>query len=340
MLNPRVLSRLLLALGLTGTYAAAQEGRVVWLRFAKSFIQTHYPTSIAIGDLPVQANGATPAGTVHKRSCSGDDGELHIGILNSDLTLAQHAEAPSLAETEGDNTWGLVAELPNAAMADGPSILNESIGKRLTFHGYFRVWNEGHDHGKAAPSNPHHVFELHPAWQFTGSGTDFNRPDLVKAIPAYSGYGLSKLRPIIETIASEDWLTGYADGENLVISLRESPNFLQFPAIIKTITSATGGHEGTMDIYTNTDYQTLLRENVRFVTVTGSALDTKLAPEQRLSLLGFFSINLRRALDRATSAHSENAAVSVPDALEFFVFGKPLNAAVKDSQCDADPEDQ
>jgi hypothetical protein len=36
--------------------------------------------------------------------------------------------------------------------------------------------------------------------------------------------------------------------------------------------------------------------------------------------------------------HTEATAISVPDALEFFVFGKPLNAAVKNAQCAAEAQ--
>ncbi|MBZ5618067.1 MAG: hypothetical protein LAQ69_04920 [Acidobacteriia bacterium] len=93
-----------------------------------------------------------------------------------------------------------------------------------------------------------------------------------------------------------------------------------------------------MDIYTNTDYKTKLRAGVRFVTVAGSALDGKLVAGRRTSLLGLFSVNLSRLLSVADSVHVESEAKSVPDALEFFVFGKPLNAAVTDSQCDAEPD--
>jgi hypothetical protein len=30
--------------------------------------------------------------------------------------------------------------------------------------GNFRVWDEGHAVGSFYPRNPHHVFEVHPAW--------------------------------------------------------------------------------------------------------------------------------------------------------------------------------
>jgi hypothetical protein len=315
--------------------STASEGDVKWLRFSKAFVQSHYAADAAVGEIVVIANGAQPAKNVHKLSCSGDDGELHIGILNESLSPS-NAKAPSFPESSSDDAWGLVAELPNAALGDGPAQLADVVSKSITFHGYFRVWNEGHDHGPTPASNPHHVFEVHPAWKFRAQGTEFDEPSLVKAIPDYSGYGITKLRPLFTSLADGEWLTAYGDGDDVFVSLRDTSNFFQFPVIIRSVNETSAGHEGAMDIYTNTDYKNKLGTGVRFVTVTGSALDGKLVPGRRTSLLGLFSVNLSRILSAADSVHAESEAKSVPDALEFFVFGKPLNAAVKDSQCHAE----
>lgn len=198
------------------------EGDVKWLRFSKTFVQSHYAADAAVGEIVVAADGAQPAKTVHKRSCSGDDGELHIGILNESLSPS-NAKAPSFSELSNDDAWGLVAELPNAALGDGPAQLADAVSKRIIFHGYFRVWNEGHDHGATPPSNPHHVFEVHPAWRFIAQGTEFDEPSLVKSIPAYSGYGITKLRPLFTSLADGEWLTAYGDGDDVFVSLRERP---------------------------------------------------------------------------------------------------------------------
>ena len=89
-------------------------------------------------------------------------------------------------------------------------------------------------------------------------------------------------------------LAAYGDGDDVFVSLRETSNFFQFPVIVRSVDETSAGHEGAMDIYTNTDYKTKLRARVRLVTVAGSALDGKLVPGRRTSLLGLFSVNLAR----------------------------------------------
>jgi hypothetical protein len=172
--------RFLVLFSLSASFCCAAEGEVKWLHFSKAFIESLYGGDSAIADLVVKPNGAQPASKVHPRSCSGDDGELHVGIRNDDLVLPGGARPPSLPETEDDPDWGIVSELPNAALGDGPSTLADLLSKQITFHGYLRVWNEGHDQGNAPPSNPHHVFEIHPAWKFTATGGEFDEPGLVK----------------------------------------------------------------------------------------------------------------------------------------------------------------
>jgi hypothetical protein len=50
-------------------------------------------------------------------------------------------------------------------------------------------------------------------------------------------------------------------------------------------------------------------------------------------LLGVFSVNLRRALDLAPTSETEAGAKILPEAVEFFVFGRAKNVAVKNSHC-------
>lgn len=50
---------------------------------------------------------------------------------------------------------------------------------------------------------------------------------------------------------------------------------------------------------------------------------------QKITLLGFFSVNLKKALEGSEGATSEGDAVAVKDAVEFFVFGKAVNQAVQ-----------
>ena len=43
---------------------------------------------------------------------------------------------------------------------------------------------------------------------------------------------------------------------------------------------------------------------------------------QEITLLGFFSVNLKKALDGSSGANSKANAVPVKDAVEFFVLGR------------------
>jgi hypothetical protein len=69
-------------------------------------------------------------------------------------------------------------------------------------------------------------------------------------------------------------------------------------------------------------------EGLRGITVVGDTLGAELAVGDRLTLLGFFSVNLKTVLDAVpASATSPGLAWSVKDALEFFVFGKAKKPA-------------
>ncbi|MBI4450259.1 hypothetical protein HY634_04320 [Candidatus Uhrbacteria bacterium] len=56
-------------------------------------------------------------------------------------------------------------------------------------------------------------------------------------------------------------------------------------------------------------------------------------------LLGFFSVNLRTAMDSSTSAKKKSSAVPVPGALEFFVFGRAKDVPVRNAKCQPDTSD-
>ena len=55
--------------------------------------------------------------------------------------------------------------------------------------------------------------------------------------------------------------------------------------------------------------------------------------DETAELLGIFSANLRRALDLAPTSETEQGAKVLPEAVEFFVFGRAKNVAVKNSHC-------
>jgi hypothetical protein len=310
----------------------AAEGGIRWFKFNQSFITSHYSSDGAFGSI---ATGTKwhPAKNIHAISCGGEDGELHIGVLDTNLQLEADQMPQSAPANKKDPSWGIVAELPYASIGDGPAELKDADGEAVTFHGYFRLWNEGHDITRVYDSNPHHVFEIHPAWKFTAQGTSFDRPDLIQAMPGFAGYGITKLRPMVNTLKQGKWLRAYVDNGYLYVSLRETSNFFQFPVEVKSIHDIEGGQEAVVDVYTNTDYETLLYEGLRTIITNKSALDGKLRPEDKVSLLGIFGVNLRKLLPLAEKANSEDSAVSAPEALEFFVFGKPKENAVLNSKC-------
>ena len=309
----------------------AATGSVNWYKFSKQFITDRYASDSAFG--MVTATQWTAAKSVHSISCGGNDGELHIGIPeNAIQTAGQHPVSASATATGPDAAWGLVAELPNASEG-GPDELNAQQGTQLIFGGYFRLWDEGHAHGSAAPSNPHHVLELHPSWAFGPDSSSFvhNDASLVKSIPGYSGYGASKFKAIFQTLQSGDWLNVWQDDDFVYVQLRESSNFHQLPVQINQVRSVTGGHEMLVNVFSDQKFSRLVHENLRVVTASGSPIDDDLAGAStgdQIFLLGFFSVNLQKVVQLSQNAHSEADAVSAPDALEFFAFGLATQSAV------------
>ncbi len=174
----RILNLLFLILVLLLSAAGVQAQEIRWYPFDKDFVTAQYSTS-AIGELKVKK--FRPASTIHSESCGGNDAELHIGIKKSDIDVPS-SQMPASNSPGSDAKWGIVAELPNTRGGDGKAKLNDLAGQPATFEGYFRVWDEGHAVGQTFPSNPHHVFEVHPAWAFSGDGVNFSRPDLALAV--------------------------------------------------------------------------------------------------------------------------------------------------------------
>src|SRR5207249_810001 len=107
----------------------------------------------------------------------------------------------------------------------------------------------------------------------------------------------------------------------------------QLPVIVRSASAITGGHEVLADVYSDKARTNKLFENLRCITIDGSPIDGALQADQKIFLLGFFSVNLKRGLDGSSGAISAQDAVAVPDALEFLVFGKATRPAVKSSDC-------
>ncbi len=317
--------------------ALAAEGDLTWFKFNKQFITSQFAADVAFGS--VAATKWSPAANVHDISCGGKDGELHIGIFDGGIDVTANQQPVSARSDQDDSNFGIVAELPNAAEGDGPDLLATANGQRVSFQGYFRVWDEGHSTGAVHPSNPHHVLEVHPAWGFSGEGVQFQQKDLVKAIPGYSGYGASKFRELFRSLDNEEWLHVFQDDTNVFVELRQAANFFQLPIEVKEVREVQGGHEASVDVFSDAKFQNRIHENLRCITVNDSRADTRWKAGDRTFVLGFFSVNLRKALDASASAKSENDAVAAPDALEFFVFGRPLEQAVSSSKCKPEPDE-
>ena len=308
----------------------AAPGTITWYKFSKKFIADHYVSDSAFGTVP--ATQWTAATTVHSRSCGGSDGELHIGIPEDAIQTDHHPVSAKAEASAADPKWGIVAELPNASEG-GPADLDGEKGNPLTFGGYFRLWDEGHAHGSAADSNPHHILELHPSWAFGSDSSNFvhDGPELVKSIAGYSGYGASKFKPLFNTLRSGAWLNAWQDDDFVYVQLRESSNFHQLPVKINHVKSITGGHELSVNVFSDKNFSNRVHENLRVITSTNSAFDDDLdsvSTGDQMFLFGFFSVNLQKAVELSHGAHTQAGAVPVPDALEFFVFGRATQSAV------------
>jgi len=311
---------------LFATLISGAPPTVQWFTFNKAFITSHYAADSAIGSLT--ATNWVRAKTPHSISCGGQDGELHIGSFEYELDVPQGQRPVSSSTGIEDEDWGVVYELPNARHGNGPAVLDTIAGRPTTFHGYFRVWNEGHGAGQVWPSNPHHVLEVHPAWGFASGAVQFDRPDLIGAISGYRGYGIPKFRPIVQAFAQQRWPRAYQQGERVSVLLGRAENFYQFPVAVRSVRAVTGGEELRLDVYSTAAYTTTVYEGLRAIVAAGSALAGTFTVGERQTVLGFFSVNLRVALERSSGASSADSSVFVPEVLEFFVFGPTTRPAV------------
>jgi hypothetical protein len=91
----------------------------------------------------------------------------------------------------------------------------------------------------------------------------------------------------------------------------------------------TRGHEVTVNVFSSVNFNNQIYTGLKVITATGSAIDSDLSVGDQKSLLGFFSVNLRKALGAAGNADSPENAHAVKEAVEFFAFGVsqkiPLN---------------
>lgn len=299
-----------------------------WYKFDKKFIQSHYGADGSpVGTLKVSA--IHPAKNPHTISCGGNDGELHIGIAEAALGSTVSAFAQ-----DTDSGFGIVAEPPNVKSGSPlHSQLEAADGSPAAFYGYFRVWNEGHDVGQIYPSNPHHVLEVHPVWGIRSSGLNYPpRPAVIFPMSKYSGYGASHFRPLLSSVGS--WLRVAEDNNFVYVRMTKADNFYQLPATVKqTQPIANGaGVAALVDVYSDTAHQNLVYKDLTVITAANTRIAGQLHPDWQTYLLGFFSINLRKAMVIAAGHEGPSNAVAAQGALEFFAFGVPLQPAVSQSE--------
>jgi hypothetical protein len=322
---------------LLASLATSASAQTKVYRFSKAFISSHYLQGNPIGTLA--ASASSPAKNVHPTSCGGNDGELHIGV---DGAAIDNQGAAVSGPADGSEEFGVVAEPPNVP-ANVKAAAEGLRGKPIRFGGYFRVWNEGHDVGAAAPSNPHHVLEVHPVWGFSGEGVDIPpRGSRVFPMPTYAGYGASKFRPLLTSLMQQRWLKVAEDSNGfLFVRLLKADNFYQLPIIPRHIKLVPRGVVAIVDVFSDEAHQNRVFQNLTLVTARGSRASQQLQVNVPTFMLGFFSVNLATAMRLAAGHEGFENAVFAPAALEFFAFGRPLQHAVASSACnpDAEPDD-
>jgi hypothetical protein len=323
--NPRLLVLLLFL-------SAPAIAQTKWYRFSKAFISSHYASGSPIGTLAVRASSPGP---VHSISCGGNDGEQHIGVEG---TAVDNQGIPFSGPATGSEQFGLVAEPPNVT-ASSKNAVDSLSGKPVQFAGYFRVWNEGHDVGPLHPSNPHHVFEVHPVWGLRG-GTVNIPPNGSRVFPmtGYGGYGASKSRPLLTGLGQQKWLKVAEDNGFVFVQLLRADNFYQLPIIPRQLKTVPRGVVAVVDVFSDQAHQNLVFRNLTLVTAQGSRASHQLQVNTPTFMLGFFSVNLATAMRAAAGHQGVGNAVFAPTALEFFAFGSPTGHAVTSSACNPDNE--
>jgi hypothetical protein len=148
----------------------------------------------------------------------------------------------------------------------------------------------------------------------------FDDPSLIRTMAGYRGYGLSKYEPVLDELG--DWLKAYQDNDFLYVQLQDSSNFFQLPVEVTAKQSISGGGSLTLDVYSSKQYKRVVYSGLRGITAQGGTLGGAVDVGDRVTLLGFFSVNLKTALEAIpTTADSPGKAWTVKPALEFFVFG-------------------
>ncbi len=329
---------LIVTLVLCATTSLAAQARkspsLIWFKFSKDFIAKHYAPDSALGELVT--SDPRPARTVHRSTCGGNDGEIHIGIFPDSMRGDNQHGVPSSSLATNDTEFGAVAEPANLTPATA-KLVQEIKGNETTFTGYFRTWNEGHYTGAVHDSNPHHVLEVHPSWAFQSqaANVDFNSPQSIAPMKGYQGYGASHFRALLESLTTEQWLKVYEDDQFVYVELAKADNFYQLPIkITGNAQEIKGGTSITVDVFSDTAHKKRVYEQLNVISNEGSRIAGRFQKGEKIKyLLGIFSVNLETAMKAAQGHRGEDSALFAPQALEFFAYGVPLLPAVKNSKC-------
>lgn len=129
------------------------------------------------------------------------------------------------------------------------------------------------------------------------------------------------------------WLEVAEDQSNVYVQLQQEDNFYQLPVIVKQTKpiANNAGIAALVDVYADTAHQHLVYQNLEVITAANSRIATQLHADWSTYLLGFFSINLAKAMALASGHQGRASATSGMGALEFFAFGVPLQNAVSQS---------
>lgn len=320
------------------------EGGAVWARFDHTFVERHFAGDLAFSSLTF--DGQWRASLPHrmpqnKISCSGDDGEIHVGAYEGHVEFASNEQPFSRLDSEQTVAWGIVAEPPNATNDDS-DVLEDLEGSRVTFTGYMRVWNEGHydDQKKPNPngwSNPNHLLELHPAWHMASDDEGSEDYDFTATAPMtrYAGYGMSKATSIFNAVTQGTWPRAYNTSGQLHLLMGEESNFHQLPVRIGSVEASNDGIILRADVCVavGCSGNQFVYRNLRLITRSDSQELKPFKTGEITELLGIFSVHLGKARQLAGTASTEAGAVAVGDALEFYVFGRAKNKAVRTSKC-------
>ena len=233
------------------SHSVSAQQQLSWYKFSKDFITQKYPPDSAIGSL--SSSDPRPAKTAHvPPTCGAKDGEIHIGIAPEAITWSDAQGTSASSNAAGTEKFGIVAEPVNMSKST-MTIVQGSKGASTTFSGYFRFWNEGHDRGNAAASNPHHVLEMHPVWAFETEGEEpFDDPASIRPMTGYAGYGASHFKPLLVSLTAKRWLLVYEDDDYIYVQMVKADNFYQLPVkIVGQAQSVTGGVVAEANVFSD-----------------------------------------------------------------------------------------